>query len=92
MQVCSCSRSNALSKNGVLQMYVCKERSRKYLYFLQMYFTATTHVTLWFQKWRTRNSAWCNPTLYLSYVHHAWAIFNSRMRGMMVLIIDAGMR
>ncbi|CAL5221667.1 g3896 [Coccomyxa viridis] len=25
---------------------------------MQMYFTATTHVTLWFQRWHTSSSAW----------------------------------
>ena len=30
---------------------------------MQMYFTATTHVTLWFQRWHTNSSAWCHPPL-----------------------------
>ena len=30
---------------------------------MQMYFTATTHVTLWFQRWHTNSSAWCHPSL-----------------------------
>ena len=30
---------------------------------MQMYFTATTHVTLWFQRWHTNSSAWCYPPL-----------------------------
>lgn len=35
---------------------------------MQMYFTATTHVTLWFQRWHTNSSAWCHsPTLFISY-------------------------